>query len=905
MASSRNFSPEKRAADDPLGLTQDFHWEMTPRLQQTMTRQGIALPVTLMSIGALLMLLVGMLAILGLEGNTARSYSDATRAELALESGLANALAAISEISCRDDSRVFRIDDPEHPTLPSNQRPLGYREQFFTYGAIFENDAWQVIPLFSRAPRQSLGTRQVDARELRTQLSEYAASAESLIPITEHDQTVPRAQWSELPIDPDHPAAPTLRFAFWIEDLSGRMDGKHLALTKRDQGISPAEIDPSTLFDPLASAGKTPAVMIEKREVLRTSASLRSFLDPSSARRIEPYIIYLPECADTPKIIPHGFGYPDAGQPAPDLNALVATGDITKIFSHIAGNLPLFASRRGGFPASEDYLKTIAASIVDYADADSDPTSGNGYRGIDSYPFVNELFDRYEWMASADGKVNIKVETFVELWNPCQHPIAGNIRFTNANRHRINIPPAAEHEFSQVEFPPLEISMPPNGFLVIPIGEHVHAFPQGAFMPSQLSFAETHESNFILKWNDRVIDFARGGLQRTSGLLRPGSGERKWKGNASPAHDFSIGQFGDPRASVYISTPIIANSYDVNSNWGGRALKRGIAATKPTLPYAEVRINQWPDSGSSSYPGVRPVGDQRRPGGAAIMNSDGTPYANGIYPANQPERAPAFISNSGCYHSLCELGNIHDPAQWSDVQSRNSSASPRAGGGISLAIGRPEFPVFDAEGKRAAQLLDLFSLSVGIPPVQPRARCINLNTAPREVLRCLVAGVSLNADPLAPYVTPRHAERIGDLFADRVIAHRNQSPLRGFSDLNRLSAHPWEMRDLSNPSHTPFFGDPDFFDHVPQVTDHDNPNDLIEWSDAGREELMRKVMNLVTFHSKTFRIVVAGEVLSKSGKCLARATREFHFTVEPERDANGRAIPNGNPQIIKHYEISY
>lgn len=872
-----------------------------PRSQQISFKHGIALPMTLMSIGALLLLLVGMLTILSLEGKTARSYSDATRAELALESGLANALAVISEISSRDDSLVFRIDDPEEPTIPSDQRPLGYREQFFTYGAIFENDSWQAIPLFSHAPRQSLGARQIDARELGRQLSEYSASARTLIPLTEHDQTIPRAQWIELPANPDHPNEPNLRFAFWIEDLSGRIDGKHVSEEPRDRSISTAEIDPSTIFQPTSSQGYMPQVMDEKRDSLRTSASLRHLLDKASASRIEPYIAYLPARNDCPKMIPHGFGYADAGKPAPDLNSFVTAGDVSELSDHIARNLPHFSSRRGGFPASEDYLKTLAASIIDYADEDSNPTSGNGYRGIDSYPFVNELFDRYEWISSSDGKVNIKVETFVELWNPSQNSISGQIRFTNMNRHKINIPPAAEHEFSPVEFTPLNLTMPPNGFLVIPIGEHTHAFPAGAFMPSQLNFTETLNSNFSLKWNNHEVDFARGGLQRTSGILRAGSGERKWKGNASPAHDISIGQFGDPRASIYINSPIIANSYDANSNWGGRALKRGIASFKPTLPYAEVRINQWPDCGSSTLPGVRPVGDQRRPGTAAIMNSNGTPYISGIYPTNQPDRASAFISNSDRYDSLCELGNIYDPAQWSDVHTRNSTASPRAGGGFSLAIGRPEFLAFDTEGQRAAQLMDLFSLT----PENPQARRININTAPREVLRCLIAGVPLKADPLAPNASPRYDESIGDLFADKVIAHRNLSPLRSASDLNLLSKNPLEPRDSSDSEHTPFFGNPDYFDQVPRVTNNDNPNDLIEWNDAGREELMRKVMDLVTFHSKTFRIVVAGEVLSRSGKRLARATREFHFTVEPERDANGQAIPNGKPRITKHYEISF
>jgi hypothetical protein len=416
-------------------------------------------------------------------------------------------------------------------------------------------------------------------------------------------------------------------------------------------------------------------------------------------------------------------------------------------------------------------------------------------------------------------------------------------------------------------------------------------------MPTQLQFIETEGNNFSLKWNQREVDFARGGLQRTSGILRAGNGERKWKGNASPAHDTSIGQFGDPRSSIYLDAPVMANSYDVNSNWGGRALKRSIATIKPTLPYAEVRINQWPDGGSSTLPGVRPVGDSRRPGTNQIMNSDGTPYAAGLYPPNQPERAPAVISNAGKYRSLCELGNIYDPAQWSDIHSRDGLPSSKAGGGFTLAIGRPEFLAFDSEGQRAAQLLDLFSLDD-----KEQARRININTAPREVLRCLIAGVPLDADPMAPDVTPRFSGAVGDLFADRVIAHRNQSPLRGFSDLNLLRNRPLERRSGSDTSDDPFFGNDGFYQDVPKVGDNDDPNDLISWSDAGREELMRKMMNLMTFQSKSFRIVVAGEVVSKSGKRLAHAVREFHYTIEPERDADGNPIPNGKPKITRHYE---
>jgi hypothetical protein len=120
-----------------------------------------------------------------------------------------------------------------------------------------------------------------------------------------------------------------------------------------------------------------------------------------------------------------------------------------------------------------------------------------------------------------------------------------------------------------------------------------------------------------------------------------------------------------------------------------------------------------------------------------------------------------------------------------------------------------------------------------------------------------------------------------------------------------LLVDPLKIRDSSDPDDSSFFGNPVFFEKTPKVIDNDDPSDLVEWNDVGREELMRKVMDLVTFHSKTFRIVVAGEVRSKSGKRLARATREFHFTVEPERDSNGLAITKGKPRITKHYEISF
>jgi hypothetical protein len=850
--------------------------------------------MVLIAIAAIFLLVIALISINTFERKTARAYSDTTRAGFAVEAGLAIALASLSEIASRDDSLVFRLEDPEQPTVPEEDRPLGYRDQPFTYGAVFRDDAWQAIPLFSGAVRTTLGNRELNADTLKSQLADYTSEARILGQVTSHTQQLPRARWVETPADPENPAGHRMRYAFWVEDLSGRIHGQAANTASNPNQRTTADLDLSTIFDPASETGATPQAFLEQRSQLRTAGSVRSILSEEPASRIEPNINYSgPHQSEVKKLIPHGFGYADAGLPALDLNHRVSTADLDGITGHIKRNLPEFNSRKGGFPATEDYVKTIAASMIDYADSDSDATVGAGYRGIDSTPFVNELFDRYEWVEGNPGAVAVKVETFVELWNPCQLEIRGEMVFTNQNRHKIRIPPGAEHEFSEVGFPARTLTIPPNGFVVIALGEHIHSFPEGSFMPATLSFVETEESNFILRWNGQVTDSARGGLQRTSGLLRAGNSQRKWKGNSSPAFDSSIGQAGDPRASYYIDTPVFANSYDTNSNWGGRALKQGIKQSQPAAPYAEVFISDWADGGSSSSPGVRPVGDARRPGPTQILNSDGSPYVGREYPPNQPDRAPAFISNIGRYDSLGELGNLFDPAQWNDVRSANPTANSKAGGGFSLAIGRPEFHAFDREGKRAAQLMDLFALG----DTQPRHR-INLNTAPREVLRSLLAGIELQADPMSPGASLKHTRKIGDIFSDIVISHRNQTPLRALSDLNLLRSNPHGPRDPERPEDAPFFGNSYFMENVPNTSS----DPLVGWDDAGHEELLRNLIGLVTFQSKTFRIVVAGEVLDASGKTISRDAREFHYTITPERDAEGVIIPNGTLEFIKHYE---
>lgn len=835
-------------------------------------QRAFTLPMTLMAVAGMMILLVGLLTMLSLERKTARSYSDATRADLAIESGLADAIATLSPIASRDDTLVFRLD---HPTMPritaTTTQPQ--REQFFTFGAQYDTDqkSWRLLPFVSGLKELMAGTSSVDTTTIRNQLMTF--QTETLITLGPYDYQVPRGAWVDVPTTN---APYSMRFAWWVEDLSGRIDGSHAGSAPRVLGKSPREISIYTIFNSAADTDPTGPedALIAQRDNLRSAASARLILSETDAKQIEPYLTYqLPKNVIHRPVIPHGFGYVDAGQPAKNLTALIEQKNVNEIAAHIDNNLPLFDQRKGGFPTTENYNQTLAASIIDYADADSDATTGSGYRGVDSYPFVNELFDRYEWTNTSSTEVTIRVATYAELWNPSNQAINGTFQLENINQHTIRIPPAAAHQFSAVTHPPQQLSIPPNGFVVRLCGTSNYTFPVGAFPPSTLDFpALTVNSSYRLYWNGARVDWARGGMQRTTGTLRAGSSQAKWKGNASPAHDHSIGQHGDPRASFYINSPIFANNYDENSNWGGRVLKNGINNTN----YREVKITRWPDRGSESTTGKAAGSDTRLP-------------TTLTYPINQPEMAPAFIANQPML-SLGELGNVFDPAQWSQVENLGGTPSSRSGGGFTLAIGRPEFAAFDQEGQRAAQLLDLFFL----PPdtTTPPTSRVNLNTAPREVLRTLVAGQPLTNDPAQSTLYPPKDSSVGDRFADAVIASRNLSPLRGLSDLNRIRKNPATLRNYNSPDADtePFFGSP------LQYPATNRPNNT--WDDAGREELFQRVTNLVTFQSKTFRIVVAGLVLDKNGAVIGRRNREFIISIQPQRNSNGSIQPN-QPLLIR------
>jgi len=269
-------------------------------------------------------------------------------------------------------------------------------------------------------------------------------------------------------------------------------------------------------------------------------------------------------------------------------------------------------------------------------------------------------------------------------------------------------------------------------------------------------------------------------------------------------------------------------------------------------------------------------------------------------PTPDPKKAISLLStsNNGVLTSITELGNVWDPAQMTytvtnpggplpDIPTSASSNS-RGAGGHTLAIGRPEFSKFDQNGMRAWQLLDAFSGKTSSTNFTNTAGLVNLNTASRDVLRSLAAGILQNRDSaiqpssLQPppngnglYPPSSAANVQADLFADAVI---NSRPLLSTAALSAIKDSQGQ----------PFFGNPNQYNNQTVPT---------EWNDPGREELFAKIYNLATTRSRNFRVFVTGQSLDKSGNVLSTVTKVYQVFIKPNRDPTTGAIISQQVQI--------
>lgn len=597
-------------------------------------------------------------------------------------------------------------------------------------------------------------------------------------------------------------------------------------------------------------------------------------------------------------------------------------------------NLPLFAAKRkGGLAASEDYVKTLAANIIGYATGE--PVVGTGYRGIGLHPFVVQFFERFKWEKKANEPghyylkngtwwANVRVIAYVQLWNMADRAInAGTFTFTDINRYYAYLGGDSEaHPFQDV-FATGSITfdasneLKANEFRVFKVYEHLYEFDSDLTLEPKPDNAQTRvrlegetlsgpapeNCGYVTTWNGKVVERAGAGsfdggrmdgsdrfpslnykgVERTIGALEPPTpaAKPKWPGSLpglryeSPPPPFgeSIYNLGDPRSAYYIQDDQADVSYVAQSAWWGRIYQSGLITQANPWKAAETAVASWPDGGHSTTKGKLPP------------SATTDPMTLGPAPPEYTQ-APSHIAGTGKYVSITELSHIYDPIQWKpagfpptsradfekkwqDAWKSNMTTDGNYGCASTLRIGSPEFKDFDSSDSRATRLLDLF----GVADRREVRGAINLNTASRDALRALAAGIEFKQDaaiapasvfgPVNNPASPTQADK----FADAVVA-------------NRPFLSPAQLADIVT---IPGDATSKFFGNAAQWTSA-GPT---EWNDAAREEYFSRIFNLTAVRSRNFRVFVTGQTLDKKGNVLSTASREFQVYLQPTRDAAG------------------
>lgn len=462
--------------------------------------------------------------------------------------------------------------------------------------------------------------------------------------------------------------------------------------------------------------------------------------------------------------------------------------------------------------------------------------------------------------------------------------------------------------------------------------------------------------------------------QRIDSIIRMKNGAtfevRKvgWSAKAAiPGHSYGVyegtvyaNNMGDPRISHYISPqnsladPVMAklaeNKYPGNASFGRRNIRRSTIYDYDTqekrIHYGRVMPSEWPDGGHDSAVG------NFLPKGVNVYDLDILPTDLNAFPllpaVNQKAgNAPQRISNVGKFSSVTELGHIFDPVMWKHAYadepgksgtadtlmltrsnnamippSRNqwpninskSSVSGNYGGGNTLRIGRPEHPLFDVPGMRAAYLLDLFHASRSTSQNSPEKEgglveiCgqVNINTANKEVLRALAVGTLLQDSELRVVTSWNHLTGVTGTYAPRTTAHTMGTPTR-FAAADRIAEAIIKSRPIGSMAELTTVKDDEDKAVFGNREIYENSSN-IQWSDAAAEEVFARVHDAATLRSRNFRVWVIGQTVVDQGgfiEVLGETRKYFTIFAEPgERNAdNSLNVSNFKSKVT--YESDY
>jgi hypothetical protein len=493
--------------------------------------QGVALVTTVIVVAMLAVVGVALMQSTAADRASSRSVANYTRAQLAAEAGVGMAGALLAMQMTNDHFIVVANTNRQIFVGNGSNQPAGsfaYTPTFSTVNSVTS----AVTPLVTNGipvtnPPAGPNTTNFTFTNLPGGLSATSPPAISWVYLT---TTNAAGQ-----------AVTNARFAFWVEDLAGKLDLSVVGTTdstvgRRPTGTNPAEIALWSVFNPGVNsdvANPTAGALINARSNILTAATARLVNAAVTTDILAEFAANLRHDTNEPELIPFGFGYADQGKAKYDLNTNTAAAGVGVIAGIITGNLRnptngsiTFAStNRSGGMAGDRYVNAIAASMVDYVDSGNLPTSGGSgataYRGIEGLPFVTETATAIQWMAHGTnitgfgGKIadEIHVENYVELWNSTDKAFSGKVgvsfvndyacgsvngfpidlRITNSsvNSSVLNTSGFSLPDYEINVVPPLE----PNEYRAFSLGTNVYRFVVSATPTTEPNYANGKKAN--------------------------------------------------------------------------------------------------------------------------------------------------------------------------------------------------------------------------------------------------------------------------------------------------------------------------------------------------------------------------------------------------------------------------
>jgi hypothetical protein len=494
-----------------------------PNSQLPGSRRGFALVVTLVMVALMAVIAVGVFTSVSVERATATSYNNRYQAELAAQNGLqaaAKTLAATptgtSSITGTDTFLVVRSDGPADANGIKAayyylSQPSPGSSPTITYYPLFSSSTdpnapavqTQTINLAAPfAPAVPTPAPPANSAASDSTSAWNAAGTQRLPTLYPWGQpspspSGPSVKWVEMR-DPQNASGPYTRYAYWAEDLDGYLDASQVGgQAARTTGADPHEIAMFTVFNPnLQSDDSSTAAtaLINNRPLLFTVPTLQQYAQqvaPTTAAAAGPNLAVRLGLDNNPgeqNLVPLGYGYGSEGNPKQIINPLSNLGNgnnfANKWARPITAAMPNFVNRTTatnggkGHSGTVDYLRNLAADLIDYAAPLNAPTDFKATdpkhpssRGIGAYPFAVSVYDLNNWVSSykSNGtyKVVVEVKTYLQIWNPHNIPVTGALTVSYQNFDQIYVNGTYYHLSSPPEGTITFTDTPPGPGLVI------------------------------------------------------------------------------------------------------------------------------------------------------------------------------------------------------------------------------------------------------------------------------------------------------------------------------------------------------------------------------------------------------------------------------------------------------